>query len=506
MPMPLQDDAGTLAGPKPAARWLCWPILSPLLFLAVHALSIGFGGASAWLLSLILLTLAPLLAGLACFYRARRKGFAGGWFALALAMLLWTGGMAGNLLSGVWLDSWSGVGGLSMLLFILYGVPIIFITATPEREHWPVRLVDGALALALGYLFFRHTFAFATMADTDQAGIAGLRLMFDVENSFIALFALVRFVSSGDVAKRGFFMSLTIFAFLYLATAAFINHLHSDSDYGAVSDLVIGLPFLVLIGLAIGHRLPDEAPRGVSPVFAQVVRVGGALMLPATLLMVAATLVWKQPGLAIAGCAVAILGYGLRSILVQVRSLDDRDALDRLSRVDPLTGLANRRQFDESLQREWARARRGGAGLALLMIDVDHFKLLNDSFGHPVGDERLRAIADALAGCATRAVDLIARYGGEEFAAVVPNVTPAQAAMLAETMRSAIERLDLPSPAPDGRVTVSIGIGHSAHLRGTDAAGLLVAADAALYDAKQGGRNRSMARLAGKGWREQPEI
>ncbi|WP_447764432.1 GGDEF domain-containing protein [Sphingopyxis panaciterrae] len=497
--MPLQDEAGTLAGSKPAAGWLCWPILSPLLFLTVHTLSIGFGGARAWLLSLILLTLAPLLAGVACLYRSRREGFAEGWIALAFAMLLWTGGMAGNLVSGIWLDSWSGVGGLSMLLFILYGVPIIFIAAAPDRERWPVRLVDGALALALGYLFFRHTFAFATMADTDQVGVAGLRLMFDIENSFIALFALVRFVSSGESAKRGFFMSLTIFAFLYLATAAFINHLHSDSDYGGASDLVIGLPFIVLIGLAIGHRLPDEAARRVSPAFAQVVRVGGPLMLPATLLMVAATLVWKQPGLAIAGCAVAILGYGLRSILVQVRSLEDRDALDRLSRVDPLTGLANRRQFDESLHREWTRTRRGGAGLALLMIDVDHFKLLNDGFGHPVGDERLRAIADTLAGCATRAADVVARYGGEEFAAVIPNVTPAQAAMLAETMRSAIERLDLPSPAPDGRVTVSIGIGHSAHLVGNDPAALLAAADAALYDAKQGGRNRSMPRADGAG-------
>jgi diguanylate cyclase (GGDEF)-like protein len=499
MSMPLQDEARALAGPKPAAGWLCWPVLTPLLFLAAHALVIAFGGTRAWLLSLILLTLAPLLAGVACLYRARREGFAEGWLALAFAMLLWTGGMAGNLVSGIWLDSWSGVGGLSMLLFILYGVPVIFITANPERERWPVRLVDGMLALALGYLFFRHTFAFATMADTDATGVAGLRLMFDVENSFIALFAFVRFLASGEAAKRGFFMSLAIFAFLYLATAAFINHLHSDSDYGAAPDLVIGLPFLLLIGLAIGHRLPHEAARRVSPAFAQVIRVAGPLMLPATLLMVAATLVWKQPGLAIAGCAVAILGYGLRSILVQVRSLDDRDALDRLSRVDPLTGLGNRRQFDESLHREWTRARRGGAGLALLMIDVDHFKLLNDSFGHPVGDQRLRTIADALAGCATRAADVVARYGGEEFAAIVPGVTLAQAAMLAETMRSAIERLALPSPAPGGRVTVSIGIGHSARPGANDPAALLAAADAALYDAKQGGRNRSMPRADGEG-------
>ena len=215
-------------------------------------------------------------------------------------------------------------------------------------------------------------------------------------------------------------------------------------------------------------------------------------MLPATLLVVSASLVRIDPVHAVAGCALAILGYGLRTILVQLRSIDIQARLDRLSRIDPLTGLANRRQFDESLRRERDRASRTGASMALLMIDVDHFKMLNDEFGHPVGDERLRAVAKALAGCAAHDFSLVARYGGEEFAAILPAATPVQAMDLAERMRNAVERLALPSPAVEGRVTVSIGIGHVCRIDGGGAAALIADADAALYQAKRGGRNRSV--------------
>ncbi|NIJ35681.1 diguanylate cyclase (GGDEF)-like protein [Sphingopyxis panaciterrae] len=496
MPIQSQEDSGAAPGPWQAFPMRLQAAFLPLLFVVLHGALLIVGGRHAWLVSLIFLTLAPLMAGAACLYRARQGGFARGWLALAIAMLLWAGGMAGNLFSGIVLDSWSGVGALSMLLFILYGVPIILVLAVPEREPWPVRLIDAALALALGYLFFRHTFALASMADTSAANVVSLRLMFDIENLYIVLFALIRFHASANSAQRAFFGSLAIYALLYLATAAFINHLHSDVYYGQWPDLAIGLPFLILAGLALAESggAVSRASRG----FEQVVRAGGPLMLPATLLTVSAVLVRTHPLHAIAGCAAAILGYGLRTIWVQVRHLDVHDRLERLTLVDPLTGLGNRRQFDDSLRREWARARRTGQGVALLMIDVDHFKMLNDAYGHPVGDRRLHEVAEALAGCATRGADIVVRYGGEEFAAIVPAVTPEQATLLAEVMRIAVERLDLPSPAPAGRVTVSIGVGHIDHVAGDDVAALTAAADAALYEAKQRGRNRTMAHAAAR--------
>ena len=469
-----------------------WVIALSLAFIAAHGAGLAFAGEWSWLVSLAFLSLAPLLAGAAAYHRARHGGYRDGWLALAAAMLLWAAGMAGNVASGVWLDSWSGVGALSMLLFTLYGVPLIFIVASPEVERWPVRLVDAALALVLGYLFFRHTFAFATMEDADEAGLVGLRLMFDVENLFIALIALIRFVATAEPARRHFFRQLVIFAFAYLATAAFINHLTSDSYYGIAADVVISIPFLLLAGLALTAEPAGEMPRPQT--FARIVRVGGPLMLPAALLIVAATLVRAYPALAIAGCAIAILGYGLRTILVQMDELTDRDELERLTRVDALTGLANRRQFDAAFDHEWSRARRMGEGLALLMIDIDHFKMLNDNMGHPVGDQRLRAVAAALAVGAPPAA-LVARYGGDEFAVILPGVGNAQAAALAERYCKQIRDLCLPSPAPVGHITVSIGVAHARADGGAEQAALLVAADGALYDAKQTGRNRFVAQM-----------
>jgi len=177
---------------------------------------------------------------------------------------------------------------------------------------------------------------------------------------------------------------------------------------------------------------------------------------------------------------------------MQVRAMERQDQLDVLARVDALTGVANRRQFDQVLQSEWSRARRSGQGMALLMVDIDHFKEFNDRFGHPLGDACLRAVATALSGCATRGSDVVARYGGEEFAVVVSGTTRDGALALAETMRLAVERLRLATTEPVGSVgvTISIGVAHVALIASADPGALLAATDAALYDAKHAGRNR----------------
>ncbi|HET7842720.1 MAG TPA: diguanylate cyclase, partial [Xanthomonadales bacterium] len=165
--------------------------------------------------------------------------------------------------------------------------------------------------------------------------------------------------------------------------------------------------------------------------------------------------------------------------------------LEQLAITDGLTGLANRRRFDDVLAQEWARARRTGQPLALLMIDVDHFKKFNDAYGHPEGDECLRAVAGALRG-ATRRTDTPARYGGEEFAVVCPDTNAEQAFVLARHVLAAVHALRLAHAASPvaPHVTVSIGIATS----GTacpDPEALLAAADAALYEAKRGGRDRA---------------
>jgi len=158
---------------------------------------------------------------------------------------------------------------------------------------------------------------------------------------------------------------------------------------------------------------------------------------------------------------------------------------------DGLTGIGNRRHFDGQLAAEMRRARRGRVPVALLMMDVDHFKLLNDTFGHPWGDACLRTIAETLAGSVKRPGDVVARYGGEEFAALLPGTGLAGAADVAETLRAAVMALGLRHCTPGKVVTVSIGVAALEPGREEDAAALLVqAADRALYAAKSSGRNR----------------
>lgn len=164
--------------------------------------------------------------------------------------------------------------------------------------------------------------------------------------------------------------------------------------------------------------------------------------------------------------------------------------LAELSTTDPLTGIANRRQFDQTLAVEWKRAQRQQQPLSLLMLDVDMFKAYNDHYGHQAGDECLRAIAVALRSCCQRSGDLLARYGGEEFV-LIADADQAGALQFAEKLRSAVEDIKLAhARSPSGQVTASIGLATLVPDPTTSPDTLLRLADEALYQAKADGRNR----------------
>ncbi|MFO1082281.1 MAG: diguanylate cyclase [Reyranellaceae bacterium] len=173
---------------------------------------------------------------------------------------------------------------------------------------------------------------------------------------------------------------------------------------------------------------------------------------------------------------------------------DVEQKLATLAAQDGLTGLANRRRFDEKLREEWLRARRDGTALSLLLIDVDHFKRYNDEYGHQAGDDCLRTVGGLIAAQAQRPADLAARYGGEEFALLLPGSDSAGCAQIGERIREALHGLGLPHPQnpPSRRVTVSLGgaTDHPTAPGTADAAGLVATADNALYAAKRGGRDR----------------
>jgi diguanylate cyclase (GGDEF)-like protein len=229
---------------------------------------------------------------------------------------------------------------------------------------------------------------------------------------------------------------------------------------------------------------------------------------------------WTLWGLMAAGAIFAYGGFRSRAAHERAERLEQRvaeqttelqrsvEALQRaktdlemansrlrdLSLQDDLTGVANRRLLEQTLTEEWARGRRQQQPVALILIDLDHFKLVNDSRGHPEGDVALRKVARYLADSVRRTGDLVARYGGEEFAVLLPNTDRSGAMRLAEQLRAGIEGLNLPneSTAP-GRITASFGVAASIPPPDLKHDLLVEAADRALYQSKADGRNRVSA-------------
>lgn len=182
---------------------------------------------------------------------------------------------------------------------------------------------------------------------------------------------------------------------------------------------------------------------------------------------------------------------------LKVQLEEKNRVLESLSWLDGLTGVANRRRFDQAIANEWRRAARTARTMGAIMADVDFFKRFNDRLGHQQGDDCLIRVARALAATVRRPGDLLARYGGEEFVALLPETDEEGACVMAEQLRGAVEALGIAHPKSDvaAHVTISLGVATATAVRDGDPTSLIGRADAALYEAKRLGRNR---------WRRQP--
>jgi len=186
-----------------------------------------------------------------------------------------------------------------------------------------------------------------------------------------------------------------------------------------------------------------------------------------------------------------------QSQLYQKLEIANRE-LQRLAALDGLTGVANRRRFDEYLEAEWWRMAREKLPLSLILCDIDFFKRYNDTYGHQAGDACLRRVADSLRFCARRSVDLVARYGGEEFAVILPNTTAGGAFLVAEEIRTVVNtlKIDHAQSAVSQHVTLSLGVACMHPTPNTTPSMLIAAADAALYQAKAAGRNMCFPQIS----------
>lgn len=193
--------------------------------------------------------------------------------------------------------------------------------------------------------------------------------------------------------------------------------------------------------------------------------------------------------------AVPLEWEGIRYCIISHRNITERKLAEEknkaLALLDGLTNISNRRYLEAFLRQEWQRASRAHIPLALIMLDIDHFKEFNDLYGHQAGDDCLRLIAHTLHNFAHRAGDMAARYGGEEFALVLSNTEMPEAARIAEDVRASIQALGICHEASrfEQRLTVSLGLGVVHPPEGTSIFNLVSLADKALYAAKAAGRN-----------------
>jgi diguanylate cyclase (GGDEF)-like protein len=201
---------------------------------------------------------------------------------------------------------------------------------------------------------------------------------------------------------------------------------------------------------------------------------------------------WRKEAIRIGSILFGLAVFVAAVTVFFIREIDRRAhaerRLEELATTDPLTGLTNRRKFDAAIDAEWRRAIRQSTPVALMMIDADHFKAYNDTYGHQAGDQILIGIAVCIADAVHRVGDCAARYGGEEFAVLLPGLTAAAAVDMAEAIRTKVEQWS----ADNTGVTISIGVASVTPLLTMEWATLVEAADKALYAAKRNGRNCSV--------------
>jgi diguanylate cyclase (GGDEF)-like protein len=237
-------------------------------------------------------------------------------------------------------------------------------------------------------------------------------------------------------------------------------------------------------GSYLGQGPVDAIPRlyvrrsGTSPLFVVVGKPLDSILS-----------LWRREAMRIGAMMMALVAFVLAATLILAREIRRRgeaeDKLEELATTDALTGLRNRRKFDSAIESEWRRALRHETPLSLLMIDADHFKAYNDTFGHQAGDQVLVGIAICISDSVKRAADCAARYGGEEFAVLLPGHSAAEAFTVAETIRRKVEGWsDDATPS-----TVSVGVASMTPSAAFDWPQFVHAADKALYAAKASGRN-----------------
>ena len=476
-------------------------------FVCLNAVSILLGKSHPNAASYPFLILAPALSCAACLYCAVTASSHArtGWLLFAIALFLWTAGIS----LSCWEDAAEhvpqAVAWFSDFSYFLYGVPLLLILSLPATAERVILFLwlDAIQVTFTACLIYVDLFGALPFLHLQLRPVPSTLLVstYNAENILLAAFATLRLLTLSDRgAVRSRYALLTAFLWTYAVFAGVYNILYARIVLSAqkpmgLLDVLVPLPFVLLTIAILAPRNNHAAsvPAREGTPMEVFLDSANPILYTLTLLALGIFTLRNHFRLGVLSIVIALCIYVIRAAVIQIRYLTAqrdlsraRDSLETLSQQDPLTGIPNRRCFEQTFNHEWDRAYRAQAPLSLLFIDVDHFKSINDRYGHPYGDTVLRAIATAIQSSLPRSGDLVARYGGEEFVIILPASGREASAVIGTRILEAIRNLHL----PEGPVTVSVGAATSQpHLAGSKDL-LVAAADQALYLAKHHGRNR----------------
>ncbi len=453
--------------------------------------------------------LVPMLAGLAGIWRSsqvsRRERVSWRWVSSSL--LLWS---LAQLLE-IYLSRTAAISSPvidgSDLLYVAAAFPLLLaISNTRETENVTstvaLNLFQSLLAVVLTYVrLFRM-----------GSGNSGTTIywIYGAECLLLAVAGSLRLVSWLSLEERRRMRLVSHALWLYLPIEVGLDFASArwHLQKGTPLDLLWSVPFLYAGVRALEMPLGDgdERNRRRSRKIALLVQSVCPMLITCGVFALAASISDKHLAMALSAVVMLLLAQGLHAGAIQVKYQVGQDqleqsrealrtansGLERLSLMDPLTGIPNRRRFTEAYDTEWRRAMRKQESMAILMIDIDFFKSVNDLHGHAYGDRCLIQVAQAMRMSLKRGSDLVARYGGEEFIILLPDTGMLGASRLADRLLRAVLDLRLANEGSpfDALLTISIGIAVESPEAGSPEGSLIERADMALYRAKKEGRNR----------------
>ena len=467
-------------------------------------------------LSRCLTAAVPLLAGIACIWRARQLPARERptWLWSSAGMFLWALAHAIEIIVGHSNAASTLTVDASDFIYLAATFPLLLALSTTReteslRTVFALNLVQIALALVLSYALLYRMSMSPTAASTVMGKVYGAACL------LLALMALLRMFTWSSIEERQSVRWVGVVLWTYLPIEIGMDYATArwNLHAGTIFDLLWSIPFLLggWRALEMPISRPASGERNTANRVRPAVEAMCPMLITAGIFALAASITRQHPVLGLSAIFALLAIQGVQAAVVQLNYLSGRNLLlereqdlqemnarlRQMSMEDALTGIANRRRFEDALELSWRRGTRRGRPIALLMLDVDFFKGVNDQHGHGYGDDCLVGIASIMKEHARRPDDIVARLGGEEFVLLLPDTNASGAEAVARRMQDAIAAMRVVNNAsPFGqKLTVSIGVGAVNQPRsGVDPAVLVDCADQALYDAKHGGRNRTCAR------------